>query len=235
MFWAPSLLTFQKVKNHEKGNAERGTREIGGRRRTKHIERALGCPRLFVQRRRPQVNGQIETGLRTAASWPREVHRACMMALISEVVSKTPCTRARAGNCELERARPAGACSGNFRKSMSVTSGKQATRAHGPGKPPVVVTWKTEKSAQGQTLLAGDQIDSWLCLGCPCTRTDETIMTQVKEIKAIQRGSPSTIRGGVPPCQSANLPLDAAQKFFFIEKDYHSSGRQLSLSLCLSS
>ena len=213
---------------------------------------------------------------------------------------------------------------------MSGTSGKASNQsAHAPGKPPVVVTWKTEKSAQGQTLLAGDQIDSWLCLGCPCTRTDEPIMTQEKEIKAIQRESPSTkevasspkslrqglrtfscpvhldvqnpgvqrrqsggeygwpsmwswsppprsevsvphvteqllasyrlillfgdagfyvavmtdqcewrnflcagslsMRNRVPSSQGANLPLDAAQKTFLIDKDYHSSGRQLSL------
>ena len=78
--------------------------------------------------------------------------------------------------------------------------------ARGPGKQPVVVTWTTEKSAQGQTLLDGDQIDSWPCLGCPGTRTDVTMMMQEKEIKAIQRESPSTKGGGVPPCQSANLP-----------------------------
>ena len=39
----------------------------------------------------------------------------------------------------------------------------------------VTVTRRTKKSAQGQTLLAGDQLDSWLGLVCPGTRIDKPI------------------------------------------------------------
>ena len=39
----------------------------------------------------------------------------------------------------------------------------------------VTVTRRTKKSAQGQTLLAGDQLDSWPGLVCPGTRIDKPI------------------------------------------------------------
>ena len=43
---------------------------------------------------------------------------------------------------------------------------------------PEAVTCK-ERSAQGQTLLAGDQLDSWPGLVCPGTRIDESINESV--------------------------------------------------------
>ena len=43
----PSPLNFQNVKNHEKGNAKRGARDIGGERRKRHFVPTLGLSGSF--------------------------------------------------------------------------------------------------------------------------------------------------------------------------------------------
>ena len=73
------------------------------------------------------------------------------MASISEVVSKTLCTRARGGNCEVEHARPAGACSGNFRKSMSVHQENEQPECARP--------WKAARSSDLEDTEVGSGTD----------------------------------------------------------------------------
>ena len=53
----------------------------------------------------------------------------------------------------------------------------------------VKVNKRTKKSAQGQTLLTGDQLDSWPGLVCPGTRIDKTMRDTT--VEAVQTDSPS--------------------------------------------